>query len=405
MLTDTEIRKSKPTGKAFRLFDAGGLYVEVSPAGGKLWRLKYRFVGKEKRLALGLYPAVSLADAREKRDAARAMLAKGVDPSAQRRAERALSAEGAANTLSVVAREWYEKQAPTWAPAHASRVWRRLEKDVLPYLGERPIGEITAPDVLRVLRRVESRVVETAHRARVDLSCVFRYAVATGRCDRDPAADVKGALAPVKGSHFAAVVDPNGVGPLLRMLWAYQGTPVVGAAVKLGPMLAVRPGELRHMRWEHVDLDAAEWRFTTSKTGLELIVPLAPQAVEILKELQPLTGRSPFVFPSARANDRPMSEVAVLAAYRRMGIGKETACGHGWRATFRTLLDEVLGVRPDLIEAQLGHAVKDPNGRAYNRTTFLDERRKIMATWADYLDKLRADVKVLPFAREAKTAG
>jgi len=399
MLTDTAIRKVKAMGKRVRLYDGAGLYLEVVPAGGRWWRLKYRFAGKEKLLSLGVYPEVRLADARVRCAEARKLLADGIDPSVHRRAQRTARTEKAANTFEVVAREWFEKISPGWAPSHATRVLSRLERDVFPYIGGRPIGELAPPDILRVLQRIENRnVLETAHRVRTDIGAVFRYAIVTGRADRDAAADLRGALKPTNPEHFAAVTDPNALGELLRALWGYQdGTPVVVAALKLAPMLFVRPGELRSARWADIDLDAGEWKFTASKTKTPHLVPLAPQAVAILRELQPLTGRGPYVFPSARSNQRPMSNNAVTAALRRMGIERAVTCGHGFRATARTLLDEVLGYRVDLIEAQLAHAVKDANGRAYNRTSFLAERRKMMQGWADYLDKLRTSVKVIPF--------
>jgi integrase len=399
MLTDTAIRKVKAMGKRVRLYDGAGLYLEVVPAGGRWWRFKYRFAGKEKLLSLGVYPEVRLADARVRCAEARKLLADGIDPSVHRRAQRTARAEKAANTFEVVAREWFEKNSPTWAPSHATRVLRRLERDVFPYIGGRPIGELAPPEVLRVLQRIENRnVLETAHRVRTDIGAVFRYAIVTGRADRDAAADLRGALKPTNPEHFAAVTDPGELGELLRALWGYQdGTPVVAAALKLAPMLFVRPGELRSAKWADIDLDAGEWKFTASKTKTPHLVPLAPQAVAIFRELQPLTGRGPYVFPSARSNQRPMSNNAVTAALRRMGIERAVTCGHGFRATARTLLDEVLGYRVDLIEAQLAHAVKDANGRAYNRTSFLAERRKMMQGWADYLDKLRANVKVIPF--------
>jgi integrase len=399
MLTDAAIRKAKATGKRVRLYDAAGLYLEIVPAGGKWWRFKYRFAGKEKLISLGVYPEVRLADARVRCAEARQLLADGIDPSVHRQAQRAARAENAANTFEVVAREWFEKNSPTWAPSHSTRVLRRLERDVFPYIGGRPIGQIAPPEVLRVLQRIENRDVrETAHRARTDIGAVFRYAIATGRAERDAAADLRGALKPTNPEHFAAVTDPDALGELLRALWGYHdATPVVAAALKLAPMLFVRPGELRSAKWADIDLDSGEWKFTASKTKTPHLVPLASQAVAIFQELQPLTGRGPYVFPSARSNQRPMSDNAVTAALRRMGIDRALTCGHGFRATARTLLDEVLGYRVDLIEAQLAHAVKDANGRAYNRTSFLPERRKMMKDWADYLDKLRASVKVIPF--------
>jgi integrase len=281
---------------------------------------------------------------------------------------------------------------PTWNAAHGDRIIRRLERDVFPYIGRRPIKDIEPVEVLPVLRRIEKRgAVETAHRCRVNLSQVWRYAVATGRASRDAVADLKGALAPAKIKHLAAVTDPEELGRLLVMLDGYAGTPTVQVALRLAPMLLVRPGELRHARWAEIDLDAGEWRFILSKTKAPHLVPLALQAVALLRELEPLTGmgRSEYVFHSARSIKRPMSDNAVLAAMRRQGIPSDVMTGHGFRATARTILDEVLGVRVDLIEHQLGHAVRDTLGRAYNRTQFISERRAMMQRWADYLDELR----------------
>jgi integrase len=404
MLTDTSIRKLKPKTATARVFDGGGMYLEVSPAGGKWWRLKYRFDGKEKRLSLGTYPEVSLKAAREKRDDARKLLAGGVDPSENRKASKAARADRATNSFEVVAREWYEKHADGWAPNHSKRVLQLFERDLFPRIGNEPIAAVTAPGLLSVLRRIESReAVDTAHRARGYCGQVFRYAIATGRAERDPSADLRGALAPVTGSHFAAVTEPARVAELLRILDGYKGTPVVMAAIRLAPLVFVRPGELRSAEWASIDLDAAEWRFTTSKTKTPHIVPLSAQAVAILRDLQPVTGNGRFVFPSARTRARPMSDNAILAAMRSAGIETDEMSGHGFRAMARTILDEVLAFRPEYIEHQLAHAVRDPNGRAYNRTAFLPERRKMMQAWSDYLDKLKADVKVLPF-KQAESA-
>ena len=354
--------------------------------------------GKEKLLSLGAYPEVSLADARFKRDEARKQLHDGVDPGEARKAVKRARASSAANSFEAIAREWHTKFANTWAPSHADRVLRLLERDVFPWIGHRPIAEITAPELLAVLRRIESRgALETAFRARVYSGLVFRYALHTGRADRDPAADLRGALPPKKNGHFAAATNPEELGDLLRALDGYKGSPVVRAALLLAPMVFVRPGELRSAKWADIDLDAAEWRFTVPKTKTPHIVPLAAQAVAILRDLQPLTGSGPYVFPCARSTQRPMSDNAILSAMRRCGIDKTTACGHGFRASARTMLDEVLGFPPHLVEHQLAHAVRDPLGRAYNRTTHLPERRKMMQDWADYLDKLRASVKVILF--------
>jgi integrase len=389
-LTDTSIKNAKPQTKPRRLFDGGGLYLEVSPAGGKWWRLKYRIAGKEKRLSFGVYPDVGLKEARNRRDAARKLLADGVDPAANRKAINSAQVERSTNSFEVVAREWYAKYSPGWAVSHASRIHRVLERDLFPWMGGRPIAEVTAPELLSVVRRIENRgALETAHRALGNCSQVFRYAVATGRCDRDPSGDLRGALPPFKGNHFAATTEPLRLAEILRVLDGYQGTLPVQCALRLAPMLFVRPGELRKAEWKEIDLSSAEWRYTVTKTKIPHIVPLCRQAVEILRELQPLTGQGQFVFPGARTSRRPMSENAVLAAMRRMGISKEEMSGHGFRAVARTILDEVLGVRPDLIEHQLAHAVRDPLGRAYNRTEHLPERRRMMQQWADYLDKLK----------------
>jgi len=394
-LTDTAVRSAKPRKGAVRLFDERGLYLEISPAGGKWWRFKYRFNGKEKRLSLGTYPSVRLKDARERRDVARRLLAGGIDPSENRKAQRSARAHRAANSFEVVAREWFAKYSANWVAKHSERIIRLFERDIFPWLGGRPIAEITAPEVLTVVRRIEGRgALETAHRALGNCGQVFRYGVATGRAERDPSSDLRGALPPVKGEHFAAITDPNRFVEILRVMDGYKGTLPVRCALRLAPLVFVRPGELRKALWEDIDLDRAEWRYTVTKTNTPHIVPLSQQAVDILRELHPLTGRGRFVFPGARSNRRPMSDNAVLAAMRRMGIEKEEMSGHGFRAVARTILDEELGVRPDFIEHQLAHAVRDPNGRAYNRTAHLPERQKMMQQWADYLDALKAKDQV-----------
>jgi len=401
-LTDVAIRKAKAGEKPIKLYDERGLYLEVSPSGGKWWRLKYRFEGKEKRLSLGVYPDVGLKEARDRRDAARKVLADGVDPSANRKAQKAAKADRAANSFEVLAREWYAKFVSAWGDLHRVRVLRRLERDVFPWIGERPIAEITASELLTIIRRVENRgALDTAHRVLSTCGQVFRYAVATLRAERDPSVDLRGALPPADTNHFAATTDPERVAAILRDMDGYEGTFVVKSALRLAPLFFVRPGELRKAEWADIDMDAAEWRYFVTKTKTHHIVPLCAQALETLRELKPLTGRGRYVFPSARSSTRPMSENAVLAAMRRMGIGKEEMTGHGFRAVARTILDEVLGVRPDFIEHQLAHAVRDPNGRAYNRTAHLVERRKMMQQWADYLDKLKSGTAVVPLMRNA----
>ena len=400
-LTDTAVRKAKPTDKTQRLFDGGGLYLEITPAGGKRWRQKYRFAGKEKLLALGVYPDVSLAEARERRDKARKLLANGVDPGQHRQAEKAAGAERAGNSFEVVARDWLTKR--DWVPNYTAKVTAWLENDVFPYIGGRPVAELTAPEFLRVGRRIEDRgAIESAHRVLQNCGQVMRYAIATGRADRNPVADLKGALAPTPEKHHAAIVDPEGIGALLRAIDGYKGSHVTRCALQLAPLLFVRPGELRQAEWTEIDLDAAEWNIPASKMKMRQphLVPLSRQAIAILEELQPLTSRSQYVFPGGRSSKRPMSENALTAALRRMGYEQGTMTVHGFRAMARTILDEVLHYRPDYIEHQLAHAVKDPNGRAYNRTSHLPERRKMMQAWADYLDRRRADTgKVLEFKK------
>lgn len=401
-LTDVAIRKAKAAEKPIKLYDERGLYLEVSPGGGKWWRLKYRIEGKEKRLSLGVYPDVGLKEARDRRDAARKLLADGVDPSENRKAQKAAKANRAANSFEILAREWYAKFSSTWADLHRDRVLRRLERDVFPWIGPRPVAEITAIELLSVIRRVEGRgALDTAHRVLSTCGQVFRYAVATARAEHDPSGDLRGALPPAETNHFAATTDPNRVAEILRAMDGYEGTFIVKSALRLAPLVFVRPGELRRAEWVDMDLEAAEWRYFVTKTKTHHIVPLSTQAVEILRDLKPLTESGRYVFPSARSITRPMSENAVLAAMRRMGIGKEEMTGHGFRAVARTILDEVLGVRPDFIEHQLAHAVRDPNGRAYNRTAHLAERRKMMQQWADYLDKLKTGTAVIPLMKNA----
>ena len=397
-LTAIKISKIKPSAKkSQRVFDGRGLYLEIAPSGGKWWRLKYRIGGKEKRLSLGVYMAasaktveVSLEAARKAAEEARQLLRDGVDPSQERKAEKLRAAHQSENTFESVAREWHGKQSSAWVPAHAERVLRRLEKYIFPNLGLRPIAEIEAPELLNALRVIEARGKDTtSHLARQYAGMVFRYGIATGRCQRNPAADLRGALRPVKKTNFAAVTEPEQLARILRALESYEGTLAVRCALRLAPLLVVRPGELRRAEWKDIDLDKAEWRFVASKTNPNHLVPLSKQAVSVLRELHPLTGGKRFVFPSARSAQRPMSDAAVLAAMRRMEIPADEMTGHGFRATFRTIGAEVLKFRVDLMEHQLAHAVKDPNGTAYNRTTFLPERKRMMQRWADYLDQLK----------------
>jgi integrase len=402
-LSDVAIRNAKPTAKPVRLFDGDGLYLEIAPSGGKLWRLKYRFAKKEKRLALGTYPATGLKAAREKCADARKLLGAGIDPSTQRKAEKAAGAERNANSFEVIAREWIDRQSGTWVPGHTSKIVLRLENDLLPWIGARPIAELTAPEILTCLRRVEARgATETAHRILQNIGQVFRYAIATGRAQQNPAASLKGALSPVKPTHHAAIVEPQAIGGLLRAIDDYRGAFVTRCALQLAPLLFVRPGELRHAQWSEIDLDAAQWNIPAERMKMREahLVPLSTQAIHVLRQLHALTGESRYVFPSARTRQRPMSDNAVLSALRRMGYAKDEMSGHGFRAMARTILDETLNVRPDFIEHQLAHAVRDPNGRAYNRTAHLPERRAMMQQWADYLDGLKSgSVNVVPMRR------
>lgn len=396
-LTDTGVRTAKAAEKRQKLFDGGGLYLEVTPEGGKRWRLKYRFDGKEKLLSLGVYPETSLKQARERREAARKLLGEGIDPSEHRKATATARIENAANSFEVVAREWYAKNAPQWAESHGPRVLHRLEVDIFPWVGGRPVSAVTAKEVLTCLKRIEDRgAIDTAHRALQNCSQVMRYAVQTGRAERNPLVDLRGALKPIQESHFAAVTEPKAVAELLRTLDGYHGSLIVKCALRLAPLVFVRPGELRRAEWADIDLETAEWRFEASKTHTAHIVPLSRQAVEVLKEIHALTGQGRYVFHSARTEVRPMSENAVLAAMRNMGISTEVMSGHGFRAMARTILDEVLGFPIHIIEQQLAHAVKDTNGRAYNRTAHLSERKKMMQRWADYLDQIKGEGNVIP---------
>lgn len=398
-LTDTTLRNAKPGAKPIKLADGGGLYLLLNPKGSRWWRLDYRFAGKRKTLSMGTYPDTSLKDARDKRGAARGLLAAGVDPGEQRKAAKAAGMEHAANSFEVVAREWIAKRSSTWVPAHSSRIVLRLENDIFPWLGARPIADISAPEILGCLRRVEARgAVESAHRILQNCGQVFRYAIATGRAQRDVAADLRGALSPVKETHRAAITDPQGIGGLLRAMDVYSGSFVTRCALRLAPLLFVRPGELRQAEWSEIDLDAAQWNIPAERMKMREshLVPLSSQAVTILREIHALTGQWRYVFPSARGKDRPMSNNAVLSALRRMGYAKDEMSGHGFRAMARTTLDEVLHVRPDYIEHQLAHAVRDPNGRAYNRTAHLPARKAMMQQWADYLDAIKATGCVVP---------
>jgi integrase len=391
-LTDNAARKATPAGKPQKLSDGAGLYLLVEPGGAKYWRMAYRFAGKQKLLALGVYPDVTLKAARIAAMQAREKLRNGIDPSELRRLRKTAQHESSANSFSAIALEWFAKQKPAWAETHRTKVKWMLEKNLFPWTGSRPIAEITPPELLTTLRRIEGRgAIETAKRVKQVAGQVFRFAIGTGRAQRDPSQDLRGALtAPVK-RHLAAITDPKAVGPLLLALNGYNGSDVVRGALRLAPLTFVRPGELRQARWTEIDFEAMEWRLPAErmKARLPHIVPLSTQAVEVLRELHPITGHSEYLFPSPRSPRRPMSNNAVLAAMRRLGIEKDVMCGHGFRAMARTIMDEVLGYRVDWIEHQLAHAVKDVNGRAYNRTAHLEKRKEMMQGWANYLDVLR----------------
>ena len=362
------------------------MYLEVTPAGGKYWRYKFRINRKEQRLTIGRYPETSISQARLKLLEARSKLAGGEDP----RNNSRTTGTSTNLTLEKVAREWLENRREIWSDIHLSNVQGRLERDIFPYLGQRQITTIRPSDLLAVLRKIEKRGnYETAHRLRSNCSEIFRFAIASDRAERDIAADLKGALKQVRKRHLPAIIEPNRLGKVLNLIDTYSGTPIVITALKLAPLVFVRPGELRHARWEEIDFTKNEWRFTVTKIGRPHVVPLSLQAAKLLKEIYPLTGSHEYVFHNARNPNAPMSNNAILSALRRLGVSKDEMCGHGFRATARTILDEELKVRPDFIEHQLSHVVKGPLGRAYNRTEFLEERHDMMQLWADYLDDIK----------------
>jgi integrase len=400
-LTDIKVRNAKYIPGKNKLFDGGGLFLLVKPTGSKLWRMKYRFGGTEKLLSLGIYPQTTLTEARQKRAEARVLLAKEIDPGDAKKAQKAAESEDQ-NTFESIAREWHLKFSPTWAASHADKIIRRLELYIFPWVGKMPIRSVSAPQLLACLRRLENKgTLDTAHRAKQNCGQVFRYAIATGRADRDPTPDLRGALPAIHKQHYAALTDPLKVGELLRAIAGYKGGFVTLCALRLAPLFFLRPGELRQAEWAEIDLEHATWNIPVDRLKLSTsekvrrkgefhLVPLAVQACEILQELQALTGSGRYVFPSTRTASRPMSDNTVNAALRRLGYDTKTEMtGHGFRAMARTILDEILHVRPEIVEHQLAHAVRDPLGRAYNRTTHLPERRKMMQEWADYLDQLK----------------
>lgn len=398
-LTDIGIKRAKPAEKQQKLSDGGGLYLLIHPNGGKYWQMAYRFVGKQKVLSLGIYPDVSLAEARDRREQARKLLANSIDPSAAKQAQKASTILLSENSFEIISREWFDRHAPNWSETHSSKIIARLEKDVFPWIGAQPITEINAPALLAVVRRIETRgALETAHRALACCGQVFRYAVATGRAERDPTGDLRGALPPVrKDNHFAAITNLKSVGELMRDIDAYQGSYIVKAAFKLSPLLFVRPGELRKMEWKDLNLNEAQWTYHVTKTDTMHIVPLAIQAVVVLREIEPLTGRGRYVFHGERDHDRPMSDNAIRSALRRMGWTNDEITPHGFRAMASTILDN-MGYKQEWLERQLAHEEPNKIKAAYKRDVwrmYLPERTAMMQAWADYLDKLKQGAEVI----------
>ena len=396
-LTDTAVRSARPSKKTIKLYDAGGLFLQSSPSGGKWWHFKYRYLDKEKLLSLGTYPDISLKAAREKRDDARKLLANGSDPSAVKQSQKLEKRMTAANTLEAIGREWYAKQLDKWAPTTAKKVKGMLEKNIYPYLGNTPITHVTAKALLQTIQRIEKDGnIETAHRVLQNCGQIFRYAIATERAQADLSLVLKGALTPVNAKHHASITDPKLVGDLIRTIHGYEGAFITQCALKLAPLVFVRPGELRNAEWQEIDLDAGEWRIPANKMKMKAvhIVPLSTQAVKILRELHQHTGSGRYVFPGLCATDTPMSENTVNAALRRLGYEKEQMTGHGFRSMASTILHEQ-GWPHEVIERQLAHAERNAVSAAYNYAEHLPKRREMMQHWADYLDGLRAGAKVV----------
>ena len=388
-LTATTIKTCKPKDKAYKLTDGGGLYLLVSPSGGKWWRFDYRFQSKRKTLSMGVYPAVSLKDARDRRDEAKKQLANGIDPAMVRQSQKHQQSQP--NTFEAVAREWHDKFKPGWSDTHASRLLRLLERDIFPWIGSMPVSDVSSPLLLQTIRRIETRSLDTAHRAMQNCGQVFRYAIATGRQQNDPTHALKGAIPPIRDNHFASITHPEQIGALLRAIEGYKGEFITQSALRLGPLVFVRPGELRHAEWSEINLEIGEWRIPSEKMkmGQPHIVPLARQSIVLLTDLQPLTGTGKYLFPSVRSLDRPISENTINAALRRLGYTKDEMTGHGFRSMASTLLNEQ-GWNRDHIERQLAHAERNKIRAAYNYADYLPERRKMMQAWADYLDTLKA---------------
>ena len=389
-LTDTAIKSAKPKDAPYKLSDGGGMYLLVKPNGGKYWHLAYRFNNKQKLLALGVYPEVSLKEARLKRDVAKKQLQNEQDPSEAKKEQKRLSILESANTFEAIANEWLSKR--TQVKEVTVKGYQRYLAYAFTAFGHKPVNEVTSPDVLALCRTIEARgTIETAHRVKTTCGLVFRYAIATGRATYEPTQALRGALQPVITEHQAAITDPSLVARLMQDIQGYKGHYTVVYALKLAPLVFVRPSELRGALWADIDLDAKEWRYHVHKTKTEHIVPLSSQAVKLLSDLKAISSHSPYVFPSIRSNQRTMSENTINAALRRLGYTSEQMCGHGFRAMARTILDEVLGYPIEIIEMQLAHAVKDANGRAYNRTKYREQRHEMMQHWSDYLDGLQVD--------------
>lgn len=400
-LTDLKVKAAKGQQKPYKQADGKGLYLLVNPSGTKLWRLAYRFDGKQKTLAIGAYPDISLSHAREKRDEARKLLANDIDPGEVKKAQKTSRLNRAVSSFEVVARRWHQRGETKWSASYTKKVIQLLDRDIFPWLGNKPVADLVAPDFLAVARRLEVRgVVDTAHRAMQICGQVMRFAVAEGLVSRDPVGDLRGALKSVKVEHMASTTDPKRVGEILRMFDAFKGSYQVLQALKLAPLVFTRPGELRQAKWKDIDLSAAQWSIPgeAMKMREPHLVPLSTQAVEILRDMEPFSGHLEYVFPGGRDPKRPMSDAAINAAMRRIGIDTKTELtGHGFRAMARTILHEQLGFVPEVIEVQLAHKTPGPLGAAYARAKFIDQRKVMMQAWADYLDKLKSGAVVINF--------
>lgn len=400
MLTNVAVRQAKAKDKPYKISDSGGLYLLVNST-GKYWRMNYRFAGKQKTLAIGVYPAITLVEARKKKDEAKDQLANDIDPAITKSIRKHVIRHAAENTFKAVALEWHAKNTKTWAESTSNNIKRYLEKDIFPWLGNRVIKDITAPDLLAVLRKIESRGAhEKAQRCREYAGRVFRYAIATGRAERDPSGDLRGALTPVKVKHHASITDPKAIGALLRSIQTFSGSYITKCALQLAPLVFVRPGELRHAEWSEIDFNQKEWRIPSHKMkmGEVHIIPLSQQAIDILQSIHPLTSDGNYIFPSIRSHARPMSENTINGALRRMGYEKDEMTGHGFRSMASTLLHE-LGWPHEAIERQLAHAERNKVVAAYNYAEYLPKRKEMMQWWADYLDELVAGAKIMNFQK------